>query len=103
MSDEKKASLHNYGMNYEWDENKAKTNFIKHAVTFDEAKTVFDDPLYVDFFDPDHSIEECRYLRLGLSAHQRLLLVSYTERCGTIRIISARFATRSERKSYEHS
>ena len=72
-----------------------------HRVSFEEAKTVFDDPLYVDFYDPDHSDDEERYLIVGESNQGRLLIVSYTERGGLIRLISARVATRAEREAYE--
>jgi uncharacterized DUF497 family protein len=65
-------------MKFEWDEEKAKANVSKHGVSFDEAKTVFDDPLYVDFFDPDHSDDEERYIIVGHSGRNRLLVVSYT-------------------------
>lgn len=88
-------------MKFEWDDIKAKTNLARHGVSFDEAKTVFDDPLYVDFYDPDHSDVEERYIIIGMSQQQRLLLVSYTERGQTMRLISARVATRSERNAYE--
>lgn len=88
-------------MIYEWDENKAVRNLSKHGISFDEAKTVFDDPLYVDFYDPDHSEEEDRFMLLGRSAQGRLLFVSFMERNNTIRLISAREATTSERKAYE--
>jgi len=88
-------------MNYEWDINKATTNLSKHRISFEEAKTVFDDPLYIDFYDPDHSVEEERYLIIGVSIGKKLLIVSYTERENTIRIISARETTRSEREAYE--
>ncbi len=90
-------------MAYEWDENKAATNLSKHGVSFEEAKTVFDDPLYVDFYDPDHSYEEHRFILLGQSAQGRLLFVSYMERNGSIRLISAREATPSERRAYEQN
>ena len=90
-------------MNFDWDEKKAQSNIINHEVTFEEAKTIFDDPLYLDFFDPDHSETENRYLRFGMSNWHRILLVSYTERGDTIRIISARSATRNERKAYEQA
>ena len=76
-------------------------NLSKHGVAFDEAKTVFDDSLYVDFYDPDHSEDEQRYLMIGHSEKERLLIVSYTERRNTIRLISARKVTKLERKSYE--
>lgn len=88
-------------MNFEWDENKAARNLSKHGVSFEEAKTVFDDPLYVDFYDPDHSDEEDRYIIVGESRRSRLLIASYTERGKTIRLISAREVTRKEREVYE--
>ena len=69
-------------MNFEWDEEKAGANLEKHGVSFEEAKTVFDDPLYVDFYDPDHSADEHRYIIIGESQQGRLLVVSYTERGG---------------------
>jgi hypothetical protein len=88
-------------MKYEWDENKAVKNLAKHGVSFAEAKTIFDDPLYVDFYDLDHSEDEERYLIVGESNRGRLLIVSYTERRESIRIISAREVTKSEREAYE--
>jgi uncharacterized DUF497 family protein len=75
-------------MHFEWDSAKATANLSRHGVSFDEAKTVFDDPLYVDFYDPDHSDKEHRYIIIGQSQQGRLLMVSYTERNDTIRIIS---------------
>jgi uncharacterized DUF497 family protein len=88
-------------MKYEWDENKAIKNLAKHGVSFAEAKTIFDDPLYVDFYYLDHSEDEERYLIVGESNRGRLLIVSYTERRESIRIISAREVTKSERETYE--
>jgi uncharacterized DUF497 family protein len=88
-------------MEFEWDEEKAVANLANHKVSFDEAKTVFDDPLYVDFYDPDHSYEEHRYLIAGESRQGRLLIVSYTERGDIVRLISAREVTSTERKAYE--
>lgn len=88
-------------MHFEWNESKAERNLAKHGVSFEEAKTVFDDPLYVDFYDPDHSEDEKRYLIVGESNQKRLLIVSYTERENSIRIISAREVTRAEREAYE--
>ena len=73
----------------------------KHGVSFAEAKTIFDDPMYVDFYDLDHSEDEERYLIVGESNRGRLLIVSYTERRESIRIISAREVTKSEREAYE--
>jgi uncharacterized DUF497 family protein len=90
-------------MTYEWDENKATTNLSKHGVSCEEAKTVFDDPLYVDFHDPDHSYEEYRFILMGQSAQGRVLFVSYMERNGSIGLISAREATPSERRAYEQN
>jgi uncharacterized protein len=88
-------------MRFDWDENKAVSNRSKHGVSFEEAKTIFDDPLYVDFYDPVHSEEEDRYLIVGESSQRRLLIASYTERGNLIRLISAREVTRTERKVYE--
>ena len=88
-------------MEFEWNNEKAKVNSSKHSVSFDEAKTVFDDPLYIEFFDPDHSDNEERYIIVGQSQQNRLLVVSYMERGRRIRLISAREATRWEREAYE--
>ena len=88
-------------MNYEWDEPKAASNLDKHGVSFPEAATVFADPLYIDFYDPDHSVNEQRYLIMGQSTSGRLLIVAYTERDEVVRLISAREVTSSERKAYE--
>jgi uncharacterized DUF497 family protein len=85
----------------EWDPEKAQINFEKHGVSFDEASTVFGDPLAVEVPDPDHSIDEERYLAVGFSRNHRLLVVVHSERNGTIRIISAREADRGERREYE--
>jgi len=89
-------------MKFEWDTNKAAVNERKHkGVSFHEAATVFGDPLAVSFPDPDSSEGEYRLLAFGVSRSNRLLVVSYTERLGGIRIISAREATRPERRIYE--
>lgn len=88
-------------MRFEWDENKAAVNISKHGVSFEETKSVFDDSLYVDFYDPDHSISEHRYIIIGESQQGRLLIVSYTERGDIIRLISSREVTPAERKVYE--
>lgn len=88
-------------MDLEWDEAKAAANFEKHGVSFTDAATVFDDPLYVDFYDPDHSFDEGRYLIIGASKEGRILIVSYTERDDVVRLISARDVTATERKAYE--
>jgi uncharacterized DUF497 family protein len=88
-------------MEFEWDKQKAKSNLSKHGISFEEAQTVFDDPLYVDFYDPDHSEDEHRYIIIGESSKSHILLVSYTERGDKIRIISARQVTQQERKAYQ--
>ena len=89
-------------MSFEWEPAKAAENIRKHwGVTFEEASTVFDDPFAVTMPDPEHSEGEERYLKLGYSTRQRLLVVSYTERQERTRIISARQATRTERRIYE--
>jgi uncharacterized protein len=88
-------------MKFEWDKQKAKVTLAKHKVSFDEAKTVFEDPLFLMFADIDHSFEEKRFIILGESNKGKLLVVAIAEREGTTRIISARKATASERKNYE--
>ena len=88
-------------MQFEWNTEKAEANLKKHEVSFDEAETVFDDLLFVIFADPDHSFEENRFIIMGESNQNRLLVVSYTERPPSTRLISAREATRPERKKYE--
>jgi len=88
-------------MEFEWDKNKAASNLSKHGVSFDEARTAFDDPLYIDFYDPDHSYDEHRYIIIGQSMQNSLLIISYTEHGNVIRLISARKATRKERETYE--
>ena len=88
-------------MEFEWNKGKAEANLSKHGVSFDEAKTVFDDPLYIDFYDPDHSEDEDRYIIVGQSQQHRLLIVSYTKRQNIVRLISAREATRTEKDAYE--
>ena len=90
-------------MNFEWDENKARINQEKHGVSFDEAKTVFDDAVALQKFDPDHSESEDRFIMLGMSAVLRILVVCHCYRADdeTIRIISARKATRNECSTYE--
>jgi len=86
-----------------WDPRKASANLRKHKVSFEEAATAFDDMLSVTKPDPDHSMTENRFLTLGLSSRQRLILVAHTEDSDEIRIISARLPTRSERDAYENN
>ncbi len=88
-------------MQFEWDREKAKRNLQKHRVSFDEAVTVFYDPLSATFDDPDHSVGERRLIAVGYSARGRLLAVSHTERGRAVHIFSARPATRHERKRHE--
>ena len=87
----------------EWDPKKAKTNQRKHGVSFAEAASVFLDPLAVTFPDPDHSGEEFREITIGHSARQRVVFLSHRRRGERTRLISARKATRRERKQYEES
>ena len=89
------------GYIFEWDPEKAEANLSKHGVSFAEAVTAFGDPLSMNMPDPDHSEGEQRFIVLGMSDRYRLLVVSYTERLPRTRIISARLATRHERKQYE--
>lgn len=88
-------------LNFEWDSDKAGTNLRKHRVSFEEASTIFADSLAVTIHDPVHSDEEERYIILGVSVENRLLVVVFTDREDRIRIISARVASRRERKDYE--
>jgi uncharacterized DUF497 family protein len=88
---------------FEWDPDKAASNLKKHGVTFDEAATVFADPIAAIFDDEMHSDEEQREIIIGHSAKGRLLLVCFTERFPAMRIISARRATKRERKDYEEN
>jgi len=90
-------------LNFEWDDEKAKANLKKHGVSFDEATTVFIDPFSITRYDPDHSVDEQRYIDIGSSDEDRVLVVVYTERGASIRIISCRKATPSERSFYEKS
>jgi uncharacterized DUF497 family protein len=86
---------------FEWDPGKARRNLRKHGIDFDEASTVFADTLSITIPDPDHSEEEERWVTMGLSNRQRLLVVVHTEEEQMIRIISARTADRLERRKYE--
>ena len=88
-------------LKFEWDEEKEKSNLKKHRVSFEEATTVFIDPFSMMIPDPDHSVDEQRYIDIGSSDKGRVLVVVYTERGSNIRIISCRKATPSERKLYE--
>ena len=86
---------------FEWDEEKAVRNEAKHGLSFEEAKTVFNDPLAVTIPDPEHSAQEDRWVDTGLSSGGEVLVVWYTERDNRIRIIGCRRATRAERRAYQ--
>jgi uncharacterized protein len=86
---------------FEWDPDKERSNIERHGVDFTEAATVFGDPLELTISDPDHSVGELRFLSIGHSSFNRILVVSYTEREDRIRIISARTASPQERRQYE--
>ena len=88
-------------MEFEWDQKKGDINLRQHGVSFQEATTVFGDTLSITVFDIEHSLEETRYIVVGRSHRDRLLIVSHTERGDRIRIISARNLTRKERRTYE--
>jgi uncharacterized DUF497 family protein len=88
---------------FEWDTRKAAENIRKHNVSFNEATTVFGDFFGTTASDPDHSVEENRYITVGLSNRGRLLMVAHTERRERIRIISARILTRTEKRAYEET
>ena len=89
------------GLHFEWDNNKAESNVIKHKVTFEEASTIFADNYSITIDDPDHSIIEKRFITIGLSAYHRVLVVIHTYRANKIRIISARKASTKEKQQYE--
>jgi len=88
---------------FEWDQNKAESNLAKYDVSFEEAMTVFADPLARIFPDEDHSVDEKREIIIGHSTHQQLILVDFTATEDRVRIISARKTTRRERKDYEEN
>ena len=88
-------------MRFEWNALKAAANLRKHGISFGEAASVFYDPLSATGDGPDHSLEERRFVTFGMSSSGRLLVVAHLEQDDAIRIISARLATRAERKLYE--
>ena len=87
-------------LSFEWDSDKATRNAKKHRVSFEEAATVFDDPMFITLIDEEHSVDEERYITIGLSNRGRLLMVAHTDRQDRIRVISARKATKKEEKFY---
>ena len=90
-------------LTFEWDLRKARLNLAKHGVGFEEASTIFDDLLSLTIPDPDHSLAEERYITLGRAFTSKLFVVVHTDRSDNIRIISARRASRRERKFYEET
>ena len=88
-------------LTFEWDSNKAAQNIAKHGIDFSEAATVLEDPLSFTIPDPDHSVGEQRFVTMGVSFRQRLVVVAHTDLEDRIRIISARRVTRAERQYYE--
>ena len=88
-------------MEFDWDPKKADRNQKDHTVSFEEAKTVFGDPLSITYPDPDHSFDEYRFITIGTSESGKLLLISHTDREERIRLISARETTPRERRFYE--
>jgi uncharacterized DUF497 family protein len=88
---------------FEWNSEKAKSNLQKHQVEFGEASTIFDDPLFITFLDEEHSKDEERYITIGLSSNNNLLIVAHTESNDRIRIISARKVTKIEEKFYQEA
>ena len=88
-------------LTFEWDTNKARRNLVKHGVGFEESSTVFGDPRSLTIPDPVHSKVEERFVTIGASHRGKLLVVVHTERGDNMRIISARVASRRERRSYE--
>ena len=87
---------------FEWDEDKARGNEAKHGVSFDEGKTIFNDPFSITISDPDHSANEDRWIDMGMSVRGRLLVLWYTDRGEAIRIIGCRQASKIELKAYEN-
>ena len=88
-------------MEFDWDTRKAAANFRKHGISFQEAGTIFGDPMALTFDDPDHSVGERRLLTFGVSRTSKFLIVCHTEEAGVTRIISAREMNKRERRIYE--
>jgi len=88
---------------FEWDVKKATKNLHKHDVSFEEARSVFEDALFITLLDEEHSTNEERYITIGISNRRRFILVAHTERDDHIRIINARKATKNEEKFYQEA
>ncbi|MBA3613055.1 MAG: BrnT family toxin [Nitrospirales bacterium] len=89
-------------MRFEWNSSKAQFNFSKHGISFEEATTIFGDPLSITSPDPDHSQEEARWITIGVSTNLKTIVVVHTDRSEAVRIISTRLATKREKGCYEH-
>lgn len=90
-------------LTFEWDSEKARSNLRRHGISFEEASSVFGDPLSITIGDTLHSTQEQRFITMGESALKKLIIVSHVDRGDNIRILSARLATKKERKQYEQS
>jgi len=90
-------------LQFEWNIAKAKKNLEKHGVSFEEAKTIFEDPQFITFLDEEHSEDEERHITIGISNKMRLLMAAHTERRNLIRLISARKATKNEENFYNEA
>ena len=90
-------------MRFSWNQTKAASNFLKHGISFEEATTIFGDPLSDTFPDYNHSVDEQRFIIIGASESGKILVVAHTDDGELVSIISAREATAGERKSYEES
>ena len=88
-------------LRFEWDSKKAQSNRKRHGITFEESSTIFGDPLSITVHDPAHSIGKDRFITIGTSVNDKLIVVVHTDRNDIIRIISARKATKNERRQYE--
>jgi len=91
------------GLQFEWDRAKARANLLKHGLSFEEAATVFGDQRAISITDPAHSLTEERFVTIGTSQRERILVVVATERRDKVRLLSARQASRKERKQYEEA
>jgi hypothetical protein len=87
-------------LKFEWDHKKSKLNFEKHGVSFEEASTILGDPLSLTVYDEVHSDSEDRYITIGQSCHNKIIVVVHADRINNLRIISARLATSNEKKQY---
>jgi uncharacterized DUF497 family protein len=101
--EEAKKDFQGMGLLFEWDEKKAKSNLLKHGVSFEEASTAFADDLSITIEDPLHSDDEDRFILIGLSKFSNILVVVHVERADVLRIISARKASKKEQKFYEEN